>query len=176
VLDAPPSPSKPNPLTLNPKPPTTGVLRRRKMQEMQAQKGSSLPDAAAAAALISSAAARRTKHRERHRPDAARQLNTAVNLNKGQITITHTLNVAQQRSSAQRNTAAELGAAAAAALAKPSTAATCTGCGLNFLLQVCACGKRREQGCDAASVAAVATAAAVAAAAVAAAAIKWTQI
>jgi hypothetical protein len=51
-----------------------GALRRRRMQAMQAQDGSSLPDAAAAAALISSAAARRMSTASAARHYAARQL------------------------------------------------------------------------------------------------------
>ena len=49
-------------------------MRQRAAMKAHAMQGRNLPDAAAAAALTSSAAARRTKHRERHRHEAARQL------------------------------------------------------------------------------------------------------
>lgn len=52
-----------------------GSMRQRAAMKADAMQGSNLPDAAAAAAaLTSGAAARRTKHRERHRHEAARQL------------------------------------------------------------------------------------------------------
>ena len=51
-----------------------GSMRQRAAMKADAMQGSNSPDAAAAAALTSSAAARRTKHRERHRHEAARQL------------------------------------------------------------------------------------------------------